>query len=225
MAELLLRQGHRDEALGVYDRLLAQRPDDADLRGRVAALREQPAPASTAGAFFAALAATPAEPTDAADAAIVDAREPEPEGEVPDGGPLAGAVSTADALAADRLASGFDAVDDGPSTLLAALDARAAASPPPAPPPGAVETPYAMAEFSFERFFEGLEEPSDASDEPPEPAVADAWAFGDVPRGEVRTPTPASGATAVHPAPPPPEPAEDDDLAQFNAWLKGLIQP
>src|SRR5207244_3185138 len=38
MAELYLRQGHRDEALHVYQALLAQRPGDQRLRARVAGL-------------------------------------------------------------------------------------------------------------------------------------------------------------------------------------------
>lgn len=35
MAELYLRQGHRDEAVAVYRQLIAQRPDDAGLRARL----------------------------------------------------------------------------------------------------------------------------------------------------------------------------------------------
>lgn len=38
MAELYLQQGHREEALRVYRALLAQRPGDATLAGRIAAL-------------------------------------------------------------------------------------------------------------------------------------------------------------------------------------------
>src|SRR6266700_3686897 len=38
MAELYLRQGHQEEALRVYEALLAKRPTDARLRGRVEAL-------------------------------------------------------------------------------------------------------------------------------------------------------------------------------------------
>src|SRR5213080_5594938 len=38
MAELYLKQGHREDALRVYQALLAQRPDDARLRGRVESL-------------------------------------------------------------------------------------------------------------------------------------------------------------------------------------------
>src|SRR2546422_8135644 len=38
MADLYLKQGHSEEALRVYQALLAQRPDDARLRARVAAL-------------------------------------------------------------------------------------------------------------------------------------------------------------------------------------------
>src|SRR5206468_3226295 len=38
MAELYLRQGHQEDALRVYQALLAKRPADARLRGRVEAL-------------------------------------------------------------------------------------------------------------------------------------------------------------------------------------------
>ena len=45
MAELYLRQGHREDALHVYEALLAQRPQDARLRQKVAELSAPP-PAS-----------------------------------------------------------------------------------------------------------------------------------------------------------------------------------
>jgi hypothetical protein len=44
MADLYLRQGHREKALEVYRAVLAQRPDDAALRARVAALEADGAP-------------------------------------------------------------------------------------------------------------------------------------------------------------------------------------
>lgn len=49
MAELYLRQGHREDALRVYEALAAQRPDDARLRARVAELSAPPARARTSG--------------------------------------------------------------------------------------------------------------------------------------------------------------------------------
>ena len=42
MAELYLQQGHRDEALKVYQALLAQRPDDAAIRAKVENLTAPP---------------------------------------------------------------------------------------------------------------------------------------------------------------------------------------
>ncbi|MDF1502703.1 tetratricopeptide repeat protein [Roseisolibacter sp. H3M3-2] len=239
MAELLLRQGHRGEALEVYDRLLVQRPDDAELRDRVSALREEPEPESTAGAFFASLVGAAA-PT------VEPEPEPAPEerasidaaAEVAVVGMLAGPADADDQAAADRLAGGFEAADDD-ATLLVALAERgaasAAAAPPPPPVPAAPaaeparaeEPPYGLQEFSFERFFVGLEEapaPSTGDAPAPIPPVDDSWDFSGAPAAS-RTPTPASPATAVQPAPPAPDPADDDDLAQFNAWLKGLMQP
>jgi len=44
MAELYLRQGHRDEALRVYRALLTQRPGDAGLQARIAELEPKPVP-------------------------------------------------------------------------------------------------------------------------------------------------------------------------------------
>jgi tetratricopeptide (TPR) repeat protein len=49
MAELYLKQGFREEALGIYDRLLAQHPEDPELRARVEALRQETPPQTAAG--------------------------------------------------------------------------------------------------------------------------------------------------------------------------------
>jgi hypothetical protein len=49
MAELYLQQGHRDEALKVYQALLAQRPNDATVRGKVESLSAPPAPPAPGG--------------------------------------------------------------------------------------------------------------------------------------------------------------------------------
>lgn len=45
MAGLLAAQGHTDRAVAIYERLVAERPDDAELRGRLDALRGAPAAA------------------------------------------------------------------------------------------------------------------------------------------------------------------------------------
>lgn len=50
MGDLYLRQGFRSEAAGVYRRLLAQRPDDAGLRAKLAAV-ESPPPRLSAAAL------------------------------------------------------------------------------------------------------------------------------------------------------------------------------
>ena len=49
MAELYLQQGHREEALKVYQSLLAQRPNDATIRAKVESLSTPPAPAAPIG--------------------------------------------------------------------------------------------------------------------------------------------------------------------------------
>ncbi len=60
MADLYVQQGHRAEALATYRRLLASRPGDHQLEGKIAALEAAPAVAAQAGPlvreFFAALA-------------------------------------------------------------------------------------------------------------------------------------------------------------------------
>jgi tetratricopeptide (TPR) repeat protein len=58
MAELYVRQGLRDKAIGVYRKLVAIKPNDVEIRTRLAQLEAAPADATsgTARAYFAALA-------------------------------------------------------------------------------------------------------------------------------------------------------------------------
>ena len=62
MAELYLQQGHRAEALRVYRALLEQRPGDATLRGKVAALEAAAAPAQAPAPEAKKAAPPPAAP-------------------------------------------------------------------------------------------------------------------------------------------------------------------
>jgi hypothetical protein len=75
MAELYLRQGHKEDALRVYQALLAQRPNDGRLRSRIDALSgRQQGSGQTAGAFLKSIfrsGSTPAPPTDAHVSALV----------------------------------------------------------------------------------------------------------------------------------------------------------
>jgi tetratricopeptide (TPR) repeat protein len=267
MAGLLLRQGHHEQALEVYERLAEQRPHDEELRERVGTLRQSLTPATSspavsatpevpaadagasAGAFFAALAGdagrdhmtVPA----SAEAGAPPADEPVDEPPPSPAALFAGAPTPEDDAAAERLASGFDEgpPGDGP-TLVAAL-AALPSTPAPTPfaqTPAAPATPAAPsdaagvevthAEFSFERFFEGLEESAPSRGERP---AADPWSRAPDARVEAPAPPPAQAEAAraaeepvPPPAPVPPPDADgnaDDDLAQFNAWLKGLMHP
>lgn len=251
MAGLLLRQGHLDQALEVYEQLAAQRPDDealvaraAEVRARIAApvVDEASEPAAqggaTAGAFFAALAATPAPPalpepptTEAAPSAALA----QPAVAEAPSGMFGEAPSDADdERAARRLAAGFS-MSGTPMTsladaLLVAPPSLPPAATPPAPPSVPVpaeDVPYGLAEFSFERFFEGLEEgapPEPTTAEPAAAASADSWTpAADVRPEPSRVPTPAAPVRTVEEAPAPA--SADEDLAQFHAWLKGLMEP
>jgi hypothetical protein len=249
MAELLSRQGHLEQALDVYAQLEAQRPDDEALRGRADVLRAQlqtpgshpgadasGSAATTAGAFFASLAFDdPTPPDGASPAPDAPAGEPpmaEPATTVAAPGFFDAPGDPADEQAAARLARAVGPQEDTDALVTAIYDRppREVAPPPPAPPVAPpAEAPVGLAEFSFERFFAGLEEgvpdpesppPLHASDALAAP-VDDAWAT-------FASSAPAGGDERLpdHAAAPELTPApvnEDEDLAQFNAWLKGLI--
>ncbi|HEY6159434.1 MAG TPA: tetratricopeptide repeat protein [Gemmatimonadales bacterium] len=216
MAELYLRQGHRDEALRVYQALLAQRPGDPRLRARVAGLASSDSRAGGAETgesvptflrrILAARLPAPG-PT-----ALPD---PEP---LPDleslGSPLDGAFAIAPPepeAAPEIVAPGeasrpaadsitLDAVfgEEAPRTPAAGdASARRPEEPAPAtpPPPGG---------FSFDQFFSPP--PAPAAGTPPS---AEA---GAAPAGPAR----GSGSRGR----PPME--DEGDLDQFQAWLRGL---
>jgi hypothetical protein len=50
MAQLYLSQGHRSEAIDIYRRLIQARPEDRDLKARLAAIENEKAPAATSAA-------------------------------------------------------------------------------------------------------------------------------------------------------------------------------
>ena len=172
----------------------------------------------------------------------------------------------ADERAAARLARAFGVHDDESSSLVSAIfDARVTApdaattivpapivpappSPEPSTGPAAAaapapqEAPYGLGEFSFERFFAGLEEdgPPAASftpDGPPSAGAVDVTplqATTDATGSpELAAPMPHAGGAQASDArtsePDPTQPiqagGDDEDLAQFNAWLKGLLEP
>lgn len=244
MADLYVQQGHVAEALTVYRQLLASRPGDEGLLGKIAHL--EAAAASAQGSplvrdFFAALANwrpgqvamaaammaaheplaaqetvdAPAH-TDAPSAAAPDV-EPWMQGRAYDLGVFPGAaISEADESAGRRLAAMYP--DAAPMSMApaAVMEALVAA---PTPPdvlalPGQPARP-AAGELSLDQVF---------SDPPPQRPSRKSASFSfdqffsqtaQVP-AVPRSPTPSS----VTPAQPSPEEAE-----QFQNWLKGLKGP
>ena len=229
MAELYLRQGHQDDALRVYQALLAQRPGDARLEARVRELdgsdarhvftsvpARAPASGLSLGAFLKRiLGSRPGAP----------AAEPLPEqmalpgprvtsgatpqsmladvfADEPPAGPTPGSPSRP---AADSLS--LDAVfgDEGGRASAASVEAPRDV-PEPAPAPAAAPKGGG---FSFDDFF-GSGAPAPAA-EPAGNAAAAA------PRASGSTARPSTRASR------PQAPLEDaGDLDQFQAWLKGL---
>jgi tetratricopeptide (TPR) repeat protein len=198
MAELYLRQGHREDALRVYRALLADRPGDARLAAKVRDLEGPSRPAH---------AATP--PLESATAFLRrvwrGAPPPEPEAAAAPDLELTGALEAAFA-AAPRVSEAVPQAPDAPGAPtqpaedVISLDAvfgdqvgrNVASEPVPQPPAPEAPAPSATGGFSFDDFFGAA--PSAAG-------------------------TPARGPRGPRPSRPQPE---DEDLDQFQAWLKGL---
>jgi len=216
MAELYLRQGHADEALRVYQALLAQRPEDRRLRARVAGLSSGDRGArgrdtgESVPTFLRRILAgrppargeddtgdpepltapeSPGSPLDGAFA--IASLEPEPEPEV---------VAPGEATRPAEDSITLDAVfgEEGPRSVPPAdAGARPAVEPAPAspPPPGG---------FSFDQFFTPPSAPPGGAAPPAEGGAA------------FPGPARSSGSRAR----PPME--DEGDLDQFQAWLRGL---
>ena len=146
MAELYVRQGHREDALRVYQRLLAQRPGDARLATRVAEL-SRPASArksggQSVGAFLKSILAGKAGPagTTLEQAFAADDAEAAAGGGAGRGAPTrpAGDDISLDSVFGEHPR---DSADSAP-----------AAAPPRAPAPAAPAAP-ATGGFSFDQFF------------------------------------------------------------------------
>jgi tetratricopeptide (TPR) repeat protein len=221
MADLYLRQGHQEEALRVYQALLAQRPGDARLRGRVESLtrggkREEGlggegGTGETVQVFLRRiLAGRPGVPAAGASVSAPGAGSPldeafaiahsDVEREAP------GVISPGEATRPATDSISLDQVfgDDGPRTLPPAAAVPAAPSAG-AAPAGPASSSQQTGGFSFDQFFSA-----------PEPAAGDTAA------------TPSEGGTTPQPSTrnaggrlrPPVE--DEGDLDQFQAWLRGL---
>lgn len=196
MAELYLKQGHKEEALKVYRALLEKRPGDAGLTAKIASLQPPPAPVARTGPSIREMlhlialrrpGHRPAAPANGSGAAAPASKMG------PDGlSHLFGGaqVSPADDAAALALATAFAARNgresiagaparqaDGDLSLSTVFSAE---NPTPPPPPS---------NFSFDQFF-------------------------------------SRRATAEHDAQSGTEQASEsrEDVAQFSQWLEGLKQ-
>jgi len=234
MADLYLRQGHQEDALRVYQALLAQRPGDARLRARVDRLLSgdvsdpSRATGESVQAFLRRILAgrlALREETAPAPEAPPPA-EPEPSGS-----PLDGAFSIAplEPDVAPEIAAPGEATRPAVDSI--SLDAvfgeetpRTSAPVVQAPEPVATERAPASAGsppsggFSFDQFFSPPTSASSPPSAPPSlpppasPAGAPSAADAALPKNAPRS----SGAKSR----PPQE--DEGDLDQFQAWLRGL---
>ena len=204
MAELYLRQGHPEEALRVYQALLAKRPMDARLRGRVEALagggtREVGHGTGETVQIFLKriLAGRPGAPAHSAPAArspLEDAFAIAHSDAEPSSAPDVVSPGEATRPATDSISLDEVFGDEGSRSSGAAPEA---APPPAAPTPAPQDT----GGFSFDQFFSPTEQPASGGE------VAPA------------TPEPPARSSGGRLRPP----VEDEgDLDQFQAWLRGL---
>ncbi|HYR98349.1 MAG TPA: tetratricopeptide repeat protein [Gemmatimonadales bacterium] len=202
MAELYLRQGHPEEALRVYEALLAKRPRDARLRGRVQALAGGGArevgrgTGETVQIFLKRiLAGRPGAPAHSAPAArspLEDAFAIAHSDAEPSSTPDVVSPGEATRPATDSLSLDQVFGDEGSRSSGAAPEAA-----PPAPSPAPQDT----GGFSFDQFFSPSEQAAGGGE------VAPA------------TPEPPARSSGGRLRPP----VEDEgDLDQFQAWLRGL---
>ncbi|HYU37471.1 MAG TPA: tetratricopeptide repeat protein [Gemmatimonadales bacterium] len=208
MAELYLRQGHQEDALRVYRALLARRPADGRLRGRVEALagggsgKEGRGTGESVQVFLKRLLAgrpgtrAPAPSGPPASSPLDDAfarahSDPDP-------GPVASVISPGEATRPATDSISLDEVfgDEGSRSSGTAPEATSSPLPPP-PAPASQQT----GGFSFDQFFRPTEQPAGAGE------------------GAPATPQPPARGSGGRLRPP----LEDEgDLDQFQAWLRGL---
>lgn len=217
MAELYLRQGHRDDALRVYQALSAQRPHDSRLRDKVAELSAPPPPPAperrpgtsgggqSAGAFLRGIlsarpgapAPTPPEPpvaprssAPAVPPAVDETFEPAPSGEIAAGEARAAEPTPGSPTRPASDAISLDSVFGEESNRASAPAATSDSDP--------TTAPAAEGGFSFDDFFGS-------------PGSNAGGNKGSSPNA--RPSRPSGRARA---------PEKEEDLDQFQAWLKSL---
>ena len=227
MAELYLHQGHREEALRVYRALLEQRPGDAALASKVAAL-SMPAPAvGAAVAQPVDLPPVPSGPTIREILTAIATRRPgtavpHGNGATPQPTPPAESQQAAEGAAqappSASLPDALGALFGG--ARISAPDERAAAT-------------LALAFMDLN----GLERSGEISGAPARHATNDLSLDAVFKSSELEPAAPSSfsfdqffsqRATAEHTAAtraaPAAAPESRDDVAQFTQWLEGLKQ-
>ena len=217
MAELYLKQGHREDALRVFQSLLAKRPADARLAARVAEL-SRPASArksggQSVGAFLKSiLAGKPG-----ASAAAAPPRAPEPSPRTSTTLEQAFAADEAEAAAGGEPGPGAPTRPAGDDISLDSVfgehprDEATGAPPPaaPSPAPRTASAAPATGGFSFDEFF--------AAPGGGQPSAAGPAGGGG---GGPPLAGPSAARTSGRQARPAPE--EERELDQFQSWLKGL---
>jgi len=219
MADLLLRQGHREEALRVYQALLAQRPNDGRLQARVRELTRGAVRSAgqSAGAFLKNVLGGKGGGLPPAPPAPPAPPPPAPSSEEPPAAVLESATATLEEAFGEE--SGQDGPTPGSPTRPAddsisldsvfgdARDSMQQVGPEeePVPTPPAPPVAGGGGGFSFDDFFNA-----------PPPAAPGAAPAAPGGGGQPdRAPARASGRQS--------RPVEQDgDLDQFQAWLKGL---
>jgi len=232
MAELYLKQGHQEDALRVYQALLAQRPGDARLRARVAALspggkREATGTGESLPSFLRRiLAGRPDEEPAAPEPAPPPPPAPEAR-DVAEESPLDRAFSVGGFHPevesqigvpgeATRPADDTISLDEvfGEAPRAHAFSSPGTSAPPPPSPSPSAPPPQQTGGFSFDQFFSA----------PATPAAATGGSgagVGSTDAASGAAARPAAPASASGPR--PRVPVEDEgELDQFQAWLRGL---
>ncbi len=235
MAELYIKQGFRAEAIGVYKQLIAQSPDDAGLRSRLAALESEPDGLPE----FELPSADAAEPEPApantvlADVSFTDVGLRTPGNAAPvitpaaDTGPSAREFFGAFARRAAVATAAVAAVATAAATPVEAAAAPVAVT---ADPASAWPLDALFGAASDVRDLHAAETLSGiATFEGPDGGTGLGGLLADAPAQRRSVPRVSQSlkfdqffSTPGSPAAPAPDGPADDDLDQFQGWLKGL---
>jgi hypothetical protein len=220
MAELYERQGHIDDALRVYRALLVEHPGDTRLEARIAALEGGPAPA-VAEAAAPVAAPPPASP------APVAPPPPPPAAAGPTAGEFLRSVFRSQVAPVPPPAP---SAAEEPATLLEEAFEAPAADEEGAGPVGAPTQPAKDA-LSLDRVFgetsrdSGMLAAEEEADEAAATRGSGGFSFDDffgAPAAPAAAADQGAGAPATRPSGRSRLHEPEEDLDQFQAWLRGL---